>query len=295
MRILVAAIHYPVASGRYIARALARMGHDVKTIGPCTGNDIWGMTVDPKHIWQPTWTDMAAVPTNEWKPDLVITADSAFTIALGGLWADVPHVLFGVDNHVRDYRIDSVTDWDIKFLAHSWGARMEDTNTHWLPCAYDPVYFTPSRIPMAEREYDVCMIGVGYPRRVEIIQAMQAAGLKVFAATGLLYEEYAAAYHNSRISLCVSAAGDVAQRVFETAAMGCVLLTDDCPDLNRLDFWAGAHGVIYESAADAVHLAQSALGSTFVLEKYGRRAIEWSAGHTWDARAQTILDKVFSE
>jgi len=43
MRVLVVCIHYPVASGRYMVDALKRMGHDVRSIGPSTGAQIWGM------------------------------------------------------------------------------------------------------------------------------------------------------------------------------------------------------------------------------------------------------------
>ena len=31
MNILITCIHYPIASGRYMARAFRRLGHDVRT------------------------------------------------------------------------------------------------------------------------------------------------------------------------------------------------------------------------------------------------------------------------
>src|SRR6185295_11323625 len=54
---------------------------------------------------------------------------------------------------------------------------------------------------------------------------------KVFAATGLVYDEYRDAYQNARIALCSSVAGDLAQRVFEGAGMGCLVFTDLLADL----------------------------------------------------------------
>src|SRR5688572_6760103 len=168
MRILVACIHYPVASGRYIARAFKRLGHDVRTVGPATGNQIWGMTVDERHVWTPDVTKETVFDgvggyldywvwdrLGDWKPDLVITADSAFSIRSTTLLGELPmpHVIWGVDNHVRDYDFGLV-HFDHYFLAHHDGPALpvDDSRADmtWLPCAYDPEYFTPSPIPMAE-------------------------------------------------------------------------------------------------------------------------------------------------
>jgi hypothetical protein len=312
MRILIAAIHYPVASGRYIARAFKRLGHDVRTVGPYTGNRIWGLTVDERHVWEPDLPlrsealDTGVIVDGHisyidalegWRPDLIVSADSAWELVGHRDEFSCPKVLWGVDNHVRDYHHGGLSWWDRMFLAHHDGPALpvDDSRSDmtWLPCAYDPEYFTPSPIPMAEREYDVCMIGVMYPRRVEILEAMAATGLKVFAATGLLYEDYRDAYHNSRISLCVSAAGDVAQRVFETAAMGCVVLTDRCADFKRLP---PDSAQVFGGPSGAVYVAETLLGlpnSTGILSKLASDTIEWAAPHTWDARAQAVLDTMF--
>lgn len=297
-RILIAAIHYPVASGRYIARAFGRLGHDVRTVGPCTGNQIWVMTVDERHVWKPDFEGGGLMPSlsasnqafvlNGWKPDLVITADSAYTLQ----WmTDCPHVVWGVDNHVRDY---SMREFDHYFLAHHDGPALpvdeNRSDTTWLPCAYDREYFTPSPIPMAEREYDVCMVGVAYPHRIEIIEAMRAAGLRVLAVTGALYEDYARAYQNSRISLCVSAASDLAQRVFETAAMGCVILSDPLADAERLKVPMAT----FHNTMDAVATAQEILRlPADTLDRLAQQSINYATPHTWDARAQVVLDTVF--
>ena len=70
MKILIACIHYPSASGRFIARAFRRLGHDVRTTGPSTGAGIWGIEVDPRWIWTPDFD-----PDGAWKPELIITAE----------------------------------------------------------------------------------------------------------------------------------------------------------------------------------------------------------------------------
>lgn len=278
MRILIVANHYPVCSARYMTAACARLGHDVRHVGAAMGRHIWGLELDARTVWQPDgdldtrWRD--------WQPDLVVVMDSDPAI-LNTVDFDAPTVVYGVDNHVRDYRRPQ---FDRYFLAHrgvslmDWGGDMQH-----LPCAYDPVTFTPSPLPFAERPYDVAMIGVMYPQRWALVDALKAAGLRVAIGTGLVYEQYARVYHQARVSLCASFCGDVAQRVFETAALGCVVLSDPCPDFALLQ----PRGVlVYRDLDEAVALAQVALheGAPLAVESQA-----WVRGHTWDARAREIV------
>jgi hypothetical protein len=217
-------------------------------------------------------------------PDLVIIMDSDPRILdSADQYKEIaPVIVYGVDNHVRDYRRPH---FDHYFLAHRDVSVMEwrDDMT-WLPCAYDPTLFTPSPIPYAEREYDVCMIGVMYPQRWQLVSELRAAGLKVLAGTGLLFEDYRDAYHNARISLCISAAGDVAQRVFETAAMGCLVVSDPCADFERL----GAAGVV--KSYDFVQAVQGFLARPDMAQTNIALSMAWVKNETWDARAQVIID-----
>jgi len=280
MRILLACIHYPVASGRYMQDAFRRLGCDVRTVGYSTGNVVWGMAVDDRYIWRPDGDLTAYWP--DWTPDLVVIADSAWAYH-SPMYPQVPHVVWGVDNHVRDYRQAGVTRY---FLAHRAVSVMDMSagDTEWLPCAYDPQWHTPSPIPYAERPYDVAMIGVMYQRRADLLTALAKAGLKVAGGTGLPYDQYRALYWNARVSLCVSSAGDVAQRVFETAAMGCAVLTDPLPDLAALD----ARGIeTFENTEEAIVKARRLVDEG---EEQVAESLVWAAPHTWDARARRIID-----
>jgi hypothetical protein len=289
MRIMVVGIHYAVCSARYIGDAFKRLGHDVKHVGEYQANNIWGIQIDPKHNWMPDANKEDRI--DGWQPDLVVISESAYQFRHPH-YSDAPHVVFGMDNHVRKYWQPGIVKY---FLAHYAPSLMEWTGeTVWTPCGYDPTVFTPSSIPMAEREYDVAMVGVAYPRRVEIIEAMREAGLKVFAATGLLYEDYRDVYHNARISLCVSAAGDVAQRVFETAAMGCAILTDECADFERLGLRYGKDIAVFSDTQFAVNEAiDLCRGKYSQLAHFTETAPKWAAPHTWDNRAQVVLDTMF--
>ncbi len=286
-KILVVGMHYPVCSARYISDAFTRLGHDVRHVGEAMGNKIWGMETDPKYNWEPDANKTSRFLG--WPPDLVVISESAYPFH-HPVYDNTPHVVFGMDNHVMQYLQSGVAHY---FLAHRTGPvhPVCDCDDHtWIKCAYDPAAFTPSPIPMHERAYDVAVIGVPYERRIRILAAMAEAGLKVYANTGLLYDEYRDVYHNARISLCVSAAGDVAQRIFETAAMGCLVLTDNCADFEALGFRSGHEGMIFTYDEEAVQLAKGLIVAAKELKRIASEGQAWARPHTWEARAQTILD-----
>jgi hypothetical protein len=99
--------------------------------------------------------------------------------------------------------------------------------------------------------------------------------------------EYRDIYHQSRISLCCSAMGDVARRILETAVMCCVVLTDPCPDFPYLE----ADGIaIYTDIPNAILAVRQLLPSHAMAESVIERPYAWVKPHTWDARAKSIVD-----
>lgn len=293
MRILIVANHFPVCSARYAADAFTRLGHEVRHVGQPMGRNIWGVDVPAEYVWTPD----KGYDT----PDLVIVMDSDPSIldapTVNPL--QIPCVVWGVDNHCRDYRRPY---FDHYFLAHksvsvmTWASKVITEQTvettpnddmTWLPCAYDPIAFPPSPIPWADREYDVCCLGVmtGYPKRWELVNAMKTAGLRVIAGCGMVYDQYRDIHHNSRVALVSSFNGDLPIRLFEGAGMGCAVICDPIPDLETLDPLAPMPR--YLDVEWAVNLAQSMVVNG---ESSGRYAAEWAASHTWDARAQVIVD-----
>lgn len=289
-RVLVAAIHYPIASGRYIARALRRLGHDVRTVGPATGRSVWGMELPEGTEWVPDYEWSGYLELREWTPDLIITADSAFSVQGP---KGTPHVVYGVDNHVRDYRH---AEFDHLFLAHSNGHRIGEPNVTHLPCAYDPEMHV-KLTDWDRRPQHAAMIGVMYEDRARIVNGMGEAGLRVLAGTGAILDAYTHYYNQALISVCKSIKDDLAQRVFETAAMGCLILSDTVPDMARLGLEEGVHYVGYNTPDEAV---ERALEIVHEWEPARVPAMidasrAWVKPHTWDARVQTILDMVFGE
>lgn len=282
MNILILANHYAVASGRYAAEALRRLGHTVYTDGPAQGRAIWGLTLPPWAVWTPQPAPHEAWPSLD--RVIVMDSDPAVLDASRAYAGVAPVVVWGVDPHVRDYRRPWI---DHYYLAHRavsimpWQADM----TH-LPCAHDPTVFTPSAIPWAERTWDVAMLGVLYPARRAAVAELRAAGLKVIAGTGLIGQSCAEVYQNSRISLCLSAAGDVGQRVFETAACNCVVFTDACPDLAALD----APGLAVWDGCDLAGSVKGILDDPETAQAMAALSTAWAQGATWDNRAATLLE-----
>lgn len=338
MKIVIVANHYSVCSARYMTDAFIRLGHEVRHIGPAMGSQIWGLSLPEQYVWTPETELWATEEKPGYNLYLIMDSDPEILNSIRPTYPDLfnlPMAVYGVDNHVRNYRrayFDhyflahrhaSVMDWIAKDAAYfPAGELVPETidfpmpDMTWLPVGYDPVMFTPSPIPWHEREYDVACLGVMYPRRKEIVKALIDAGLKVAWGAGLVYEAYRDVYHNSRISLCVSAVGDLAQRVFETAAMGCAILTDPLHDLMHNDTGealglAGfaVYGNTEQAAAIAKELLQDpprglvnnaapedvlfAVGGApdVTMGEFGARLMQKAAKrHTWDARAQTIVE-----
>jgi len=280
MRILIHAIHYPICSARYAVDAFSRLGHDVKHVGHETGNEVWGLWLEKRHAWAQD------TPSNDWTPDLCILMDTAYQ------WCHpvIPTVVWTVDNHARVVRQPGIKHY---FLAHSEGASQPVTQEDetWVPCGYAPdIHYVTT--PWEQRPYHCCMVGVMYEERAQIVNKMAEAGLRVLAGTGAILDAYRANYNQALISVCRSIKGDLAQRVFETAAMGCLILSDRVPDMDKIGMVEGVHYVGYETADEATAKALEIVNDwepERVKAMIGA-SLEWVKPHTWDARCQTILE-----
>lgn len=300
MRVLLSCIHYPIAAGRFLAEGFRRLGHEVITLGPTTGGQIpWGNGQDfSAYAWTPDVLLEPGPPivadamrsivdgrayVKAIEPDLLVQCDANFS--LDGVGGVVPNVCWAVDNHVAKY--DDVV-FDVIFGAHSWGCQSDKENFEWLPCAYDPQAHYP--IPGACKHFDAALIGVLYPQRTQLLHALAAYG-SVLAGTGLLGAAYNDAYNAARIALVKSICGDVPMRLFENAAQGLALLVDrDERDLSRLGLEEGEHYLGYADPDEAVAQFQYLKKRAHVCERMADRARRKLAPHTYEARAQTILN-----
>ncbi len=286
MNVLIVANHYPVCSARYAADAFERLGHTVKHVGPERGRDIWGLRLPERYVWKRNVHFTLDHLTSEIASiDLVVIMDSDPQLLDKANTLAQTKVVFGVDNHVRDYRREKFTHY---FLAHRNVSQMprQPDVTH-SPCCYDPAWHTPSPIPWAERKYDVAILGMMYPQRMQAVKELQAAGLKTIWGCGAVYETYRDLHHQSRIALNLSANGDVGQRVMETAAMGNLVMSDNCPDYQILKpdgFW------LIEGDNPLAEQVKGILAQPDVAQAMLAKSLAWVKPHTWDSRANQIVE-----
>lgn len=283
MKLLLAATHHPVSSPRFMADAFKRIGVDVRHIGGPVEHEH----VPERYWWQPdAYYETAFWP--DWTPDLVLYMDTAHKPWVSS-YPDVPHAVYCTCNNVCNMTMDTMQHYFV--AAHDgpvWP--VQGDNMTWLPNAYDPTLHTSSPIPYKEREYDVCCVGAIYPERRAILDAMQAAGLKVFVHDKLYFDEYVAAYHNSRIGLCYSPQSSAMFRIFETAAMGCVVLSNVIKDYEYLHPKGVAHFTDSIPKTDPITRAKVFIDHPYLGEYFIKEALEWVKPHTWDNRAQQIVD-----
>jgi len=227
MKILVQFVHLPVTVGEMLYRAGRRLGLDIYTDGYSTGH----MQSDTKIINRVV---LPTPPPADWKPDLVILAETGATIDML-YWreCECPVVVYEGHAIVRNYRPEydatgRIAHW---FLAHkNAGEIPHDADTTWLPVGYDTEWHAPSPVPWQYRNFDAALIGETYINRARVLEACARAGLKVTA--GMAYaDHYAPIYHQTRVALNWAGVEDLSMRIFEGIAMGCIVVTNPLSDL----------------------------------------------------------------
>jgi hypothetical protein len=310
-RVLIYCMHWPGYAGHYLARALRRLGHDVVTMGAPKACDWHYIPLPARYLWQP---DIAVEPAGElkvsraleilgafrpgWQPNLILNTESVGEY-IAGKTPVCPIVYYAIDNHIHPYcyepgRVTMIRRFAHWFVAHSVGFfTPSDPGVHWLPCGYDP-YIHRYLVPIEDRPYSIGMIGAPYADRKTLIQTL-AGEFDVLTGIGPMFADYTALYNQCKISLCDPLHEDVAMRVFETAAMGCVLLARPTPDFDGLGLVADTHYLAYQHPHDALLQARSVLSDPARLQALSDNVRQWVTGHSWDDRARELLRVVFGE
>lgn len=286
MRILTYYPHYPMTYGRFMRDAFARLGHDVRHTGTAQGrNNGWNDTPAPAQ-----YVDTPQPREADWTPDLIVIMDEYMRpkpTRCPGLEA-APHVFYATSNNVID---PSTPDMDHTFIALYRGPALpyrDDGTMTWLPCGYDPTLHTPSPIPWREREYDVCLVGAAWNKRQKALSDLRNAGLKVFQDMGLMFNEYVAAYHNARFGLvCAGDWPGPNMRFYETPAMGCIPLVAQATYEAR---FGADEAVAWFEEDGIVKVVKWLLANPTQALELLARAQAWVQPHTWDARAQAIVN-----
>lgn len=301
MNVVLSCIHYPVAAGRFLYFALKRLGHSVVSVGPAVGSYLpWanGRSMEA-HEWKPDvalpydgkslqyFDTDAVLDKTGFEPELVIQMDAQLLLRQR---PKCRNVLYAIDNHVAPY--GAYNTFDDIYISHSWGHMSNQARARWLPCAYDPVYH--NQFNAGERPLQVGMLGNGYEARQEIINALHRNGVGVSANTGLVYEAYNAFYNQCKVALVKSVQDDLAMRVFENMAQGCLVVADRAPDMERLGLVDGVHYLGYSDTAGAVRAVKGALADWDYARCIADIGREFIQPHTWQARAQAIVGNAHS-
>lgn len=304
MNIVVSGIFYPVTMMQYFINALRRRD-DVAlwTTGPFFGNWIpWtgldgqtGKTFPEKYIYTPHCplpqqamrlpVHPAMVQGNmPWEADLWLQIDAGWHFShrppakIVALVKTDPHAI-----PIEFYNVPKAYS-DYTFCMQS---PYLQSNERYLPYAYDPEIHYPMDLP---KEYDACLIGLQYPHRIALVEALRKAGVSVFSDIGIVYDEYRIAYNKSRIALSFSSLQDLPTRVWEYAGMRLPIVTNRVPDLNTF-FVEEEHYLGFDKISEAVDQVKWILESDdqgeFLADNAYRKV---QVHHTWDARIEQILD-----
>jgi hypothetical protein len=265
--------------GRYLESALRRSGMEVRvetesidlaTVDPCTKFVVFVEGPYPAIGVKGT-TD---VPTLYW--------------AHHG-----EHHLFANLRLTDLYRADAV------LLAHSWHlAHWFPAPVHRFPFAVPAEVFASPPKPLAQRRFDVAMVGSKlradawqYQRRRSLVADLESRlpRDRVRFVEGLTPEEMAVLYGDSRIVLNEGGVRHypITMRVFEAIGVGAVLLTDAPPGLDLLFEPGQEYRVLTDDVvADVARL----LGELEVSQAMTDRATERAAGlHTYDHRVDMLV------
>lgn len=211
-----------------------------------------------------------------------------------------PLAYWAIDTH-RDYarRLASARAADAVFCAQRNGAarlRADGIpNARWLPLACDPALHR--RIPGVAKQYDVCFVGNTFPgdgERSRLVQWIQATYPNVFV--GRAYgDEMARIYAASRLVFNCAIQDDVNMRVFEAAACGSLLVTNDLSANGQdLLFQPGVHLATYRSADDLPAVLEHYLRDPAERERIAEAGMRHAhSRHTYARRMGEALAAIF--
>jgi hypothetical protein len=288
----------PHTTANYIAKALVANGHDVRTSGATVS--LEGFKV-PYRLWGPHTYPVQAGEMMEshllgdWKPDVLIWADSGETTWPMQIHASVPTVGYVMDAHNPEKMArftEVVGAFDYKFCAQRpW---CEELGAYWLPFACDPDVHTPTH---CSEEYDLAWVGGPwmnhplYTKRFETM-AKLAKRYKTRFMTGVHFEDMSNVYGSARIGWHMSVTGrDLDMRVFEVMCSGRPLLMDWTSDESGIeglfepDTYAG-----YDGDDDLMLVADLMLGDPDYRSAIGTLGRECVlAAHTYRHRAHELM------
>lgn len=295
LKVVFSQIFYPLSIGRYLEAALDRRKDiEVYKVGPFSGDWIpWGggMHLPAKYATPPDLPlpmSNAPIPVSfverklPWTPDAWIQVDAGFHFQhkpASGL-----NFIIGTDPHVLNYEQQRILC--DKFFCMQ--AHYAEAGDEYLPYAFDPIYHCPEEQP---RNYDVCLLGLHYNQRNQLVEALRERGVKVMYDLGPVYDEARGLYNQAPIGLNWSSLKDLTARVFELLGMKRLAVVNEVPDLSRF-FENGRDLVVFQTLEQAVEKVMYYLAHPDETEAIAEQGHQTAQPHTWDARIEQVLSYV---
>jgi glycosyltransferase involved in cell wall biosynthesis len=296
IKVVVSALMYPLTMARYFINALNRRDDvELCIIGPYSGTRIpWGggMDLPSTYVIVPDiplpMTAQSGIPYQlidhqmPWTPDLWLEIDAGFHFKTKPKAEKVAHIL--TDPHCLREHYSQKKDADITFCMQT---PYMLPGERYLPYAYDPTFFYPEDL---EKTHHGCLIGLHYPQRTNLVNALRSKGYNIHYSIGQIFDAFRTHYNQSEIALSWSSLQDLPTRVFEYAGMGLPMVVNRVPDMSNF-FVEGEHYLGFSTQEEAVKQFEKLMADDDMRFEMGEAA--WRkvrTAHTWDARIQEILE-----
>lgn len=284
----------PASPGFYLGRALARLGHAVRYVGP-------GCEVNTRRQNPYVEFDFARfLQRNE--IDLVIEVESGGLelqwVPTSSLRQITQFVYWGSDTHIpgsfRPQKGKSRHYHQAYFA--QWNFVRKVPTVKWLPHAFDPQFHCP---PMEDETkiHDVTFVGhqhkVHTARRRLLDRLRPKFNMNIRA--GLYLEKMGLEYRRSKIVFNKALSNDLNMRFFEALGSGACLVTDWITHAGfaEIGLVRGQHFIAYDNAEQAEKALTALLQDDVRRERVAATGHAWAmAGHTYDHRAKTILESL---
>ena len=297
MRVVLSGLYFPMAILRYFEAALMRRDDvELYTVGPYSGTFIpWngGMHLPSRYAKSPDIAyllngNIQQIPIGfvekqlPWQPDLWLQIDAGFHFI--GKPQHGKNVIVGTDPHVLNYNRQRQLA-DTFYCMQACYARPTD---EYLPYAYCPDAHHPEKQP---QNYDVCLIGLHYETRNQLIDALKSHNVKCYYDLGPSFDEARALYNQAQIGLNWSSLDDLTARVFELLGMRRLAVVNHVPDLERF-FRPNIDLIAFRTLDEAIERILYYRDNPAFGQKIANIGHESVKMHTWDERIKMILEAV---
>lgn len=274
--------------GADFAPAWRNMGHHVLTMGKGAGHDVTlTQLIGPRELWE-------ILSAHDFRPELTVWVDRCRPLEVFGL-ERLPGVVVGysIDQYCNPWHVPYSWAFDLFLVAQKDYLKLFRDPRAWRECRWFPLYsrLDVDRDPGVDRDIPVSFVGTLNPP----LNPDRGPFLRRFrqACPAIVQQgAYAPIFGRSRIVINQSVVGELNFRLFQAAACGAAVLSEDVENGLREVFVPGEEILVYprNDASAAARIAREALADPQRLDdiaRRGRRRVQ--RDHSATVRAREIL------